>query len=214
MVRPRPDIDENQRPEVNDGKSVGIHRPVGGFRQEVIHHAEIRRGQKERDGVVAVPPLHQGFLHARKQRITLRKRYGQFETAHNVQHGDRHPGSDVEPNRYVQVIFPAGEDRAEHINPEHHPNECDQNIEWPDQFGVFTAGRKAHRQRHCRTGDDHLPSPEVYPGKFVAPHTRFQQALQRIINTHKQAVADKSKNYGIGVQRAQATEGEPGAQIE
>ena len=75
MMRPRPDVDEDQRPEVNDGKPVGEYRAVGRLGQEVIHHAEVGRGEEEGHGVVAVPPLHQRVLHAGVNRVAFPQRH-------------------------------------------------------------------------------------------------------------------------------------------
>ena len=64
VVRPGPDVHEHQRPEVQDRQPVAEHRPLGRLRHEVVHQAEERRREEERDGVVAVPPLHERVLHA------------------------------------------------------------------------------------------------------------------------------------------------------
>ena len=64
VVRAGPDVDEDQRPEVDDAQAVGIDRPLGRLGQVVIHHAQERRGEEEAHRVVPVPPLHEGVLHA------------------------------------------------------------------------------------------------------------------------------------------------------
>ena len=68
VVRAGPDVEEDQRPEVDDRQPVGEDRPFGRLRQEVVHDAEDRRGQEEGDRVVAVPPLHERVLHAGEDR--------------------------------------------------------------------------------------------------------------------------------------------------
>ena len=62
MMRPGPDIDKNKPPEMDDREAIGKYRPIRRFGQEVIHQAEVRRGEKERDGIVTVPPLDEGVL--------------------------------------------------------------------------------------------------------------------------------------------------------
>ena len=74
VVRPGPDVDEDQRPEVQDRQPVRVDRPLGRLRHEVVHQAEERRGEEERDGVVAVPPLHERVLHAGVDRVALEGR--------------------------------------------------------------------------------------------------------------------------------------------
>ena len=64
MMRAGPDVEEDQRPEVDDRQPVGIDRPFGALGDEVIHDAEEAGGEEEADRVVAVPPLHHGVLHA------------------------------------------------------------------------------------------------------------------------------------------------------
>ena len=65
VVRAGPDVEKDERPEMNDRQPVGLYTGrLRRFRQEVIHDAEDRRGEEEGDGVVPVPPLHQRILHA------------------------------------------------------------------------------------------------------------------------------------------------------
>ena len=64
MVRPRPHVGEDQRPEVNDGQAVGVHRAACLLGDVVVHHPEKTCGEQKANGVMAVPPLHHGILHA------------------------------------------------------------------------------------------------------------------------------------------------------
>ncbi len=66
VVRTRPDVEEDDRPEVDDRQFVGINRAIRLLRNEIVHHPQEPGSQKEANSVVAVPPLHQRILHARK----------------------------------------------------------------------------------------------------------------------------------------------------
>ena len=107
VVRPGPDVEEDQRPEVDDRELVGIDRAVGLLRDEVVHHPEEARGQEEADGVVAVPPLHHRALHAGEDDDRLRApdRHRNREVVDDVQHRDRDDEAEVEPVRHVDVRF-------------------------------------------------------------------------------------------------------------
>src|SRR5690606_20721027 len=107
VVRPCPDVDEDERPEVDDGQFIGIDRPVGGLGQEVVHQAQVGGGQEESHGIVPVPPLDEGILYAGENRIALPEAYRQFEVVADVEHGHRYPGGDVKPDRYVEVLLAA-----------------------------------------------------------------------------------------------------------
>src|SRR5690606_30542859 len=55
--------------------------------------------------------------------------------------------------------------------------------------------------------NDQLPSPKIDIAHQIAVHSGFEQSLQGIIHTHKNSIADKSKNDGIGVQGSDSAEG-------
>jgi 23S rRNA (cytosine1962-C5)-methyltransferase len=63
MMRTSPDIEENQRPEVDDRQAIGVDWPVSLLGHEIVHHAKEARSQEEADRVVAVPPLRQRILN-------------------------------------------------------------------------------------------------------------------------------------------------------
>ena len=69
MVRTRPHIGENQRPEVHHRQTVRIHRTTGLLGYEVIHHTKEGRSQEKAHGIVAVPPLHHGINRTRINRV-------------------------------------------------------------------------------------------------------------------------------------------------
>jgi hypothetical protein len=81
VVRAGPDVEEDQRPEVDDRQPVGIDRPLRALRDEVVHDGEEAGGEEEADRVVAVPPLEHRILHADPSDVGLR-----------AEHRDRHAG--------------------------------------------------------------------------------------------------------------------------
>ena len=203
VVRPGPDVDEDQRPEVDDRQPVREHRPAGGLRDEVVHDPEERRGQEERHGVVAVPPLHQRVLHARIQRVALEEADRQLERVDDVQQRDGDERGEVEPDRHVHVPLAPLVDGAEHVQAEHHPDQRDGDVDRPLEFGVLLAGGEAERQRQRRRDDDQLPAPEVDRAERVAEHARLAQPLQRVVHADEDGVAGKGEDHRVGVQRPQ-----------
>src|SRR3546814_2180764 len=63
VVRPRPDIEEDQRPEMQDRQAIAVDRPFRLLGHEIIHHRQERHGQEKGDRIVPVPPLGQRILH-------------------------------------------------------------------------------------------------------------------------------------------------------
>ena len=105
VVRARPNVKENKRPKVDNAEFVTEDRSLCGLGQKVVHQPEERRRQEERDGVVAVPPLHQCILHASVDRVAFTKTNGYNQIIEDVQHRDSHDGRYVEPQRHVHVTF-------------------------------------------------------------------------------------------------------------
>ena len=71
VVRAGPDVDEDQRPEVDDRQPIRVDGPLGLLGHEVVHHAEETGRQEEAHGVMAVPPLGKSILHAGEGRVAL-----------------------------------------------------------------------------------------------------------------------------------------------
>ena len=65
VVRTRPHVGEDQRPEVDHGQAIGINRTTSLLRHKVVHHAQKARGQEEAHGIVTVPPLNHSILNTR-----------------------------------------------------------------------------------------------------------------------------------------------------
>ncbi|MNZ71631.1 hypothetical protein D3C78_899970 [compost metagenome] len=165
VVRAGPDVQGDQRPEVDDGQAVGVHRTFGLLGHEVVHHAEEACGQEEAHGVVAVPPLDHGVSGATVQRVGLGQADRQFQVVDDVQ--DRH-GDDErteEPVAHVDVLGGALHQGAE----EHHgvgdPDDGDQDINRPFQLGVLLGTGITQRQGDGGQHDHQLPGPEGECGK-------------------------------------------------
>ena len=206
VVRAGPDVDENQRPEVDDAQPIRIHRPPGRFGQVVVHQAEERRGEHEADRVVAVPPLHKRVLDARVHRVALQRPGRHLQAVENVQNRDGHDGCDVEPEGDVHVPLAAFDQRAKEVDRKHDPDHGDRQVDGPLQLGVFFAGRKPGGQRHRRRHDNQLPTPEMKPTQRVAEQAGFAQPLSRVVDGGKHRVARERKDRGVGVQRSQPAE--------
>ncbi len=206
VMRSRPDVDENQTPEMDDGQPVAEHGPVGRLGEKIIHQAEIRRGQEERDGVVRVPPLHQAVLYAGIHRITLQPAPRHFHRIDDVEHGDGDDRGDVKPDGHVHVFLTAPGDGAEQVDRERHPDDRDGDVNRPFQLRVFLAGRVTERQGEGRGDDDELPTPEIERAQKIAEHPRLAQPLERIINAGEHPVADEREYHRVGVQRPDPAE--------
>ena len=107
---------------MDDREPVREHRPIRGLRDEVIHHAEKRRRQEERDSVVAVPPLHERVLHAGIHRVALEQADRQLQRVDDVEQRDGDEGREIEPDRHIHVPLAALDDRAEHVPAEDDPD--------------------------------------------------------------------------------------------
>ena len=207
MVRAGPDVDENQRPEVQNRQFIRIHRAVCHFGQEVIHQPQKRRGQEKCHRIVTIPPLHERILHPGVDVVTFEQTHRHLVRIDDVQNGDRNERGDVKPDGDIQVALPAFDDRAEHVDPENHPDQRNGNVDRPFEFGVFVGSSQTQRQRNGRRYDDGLPAPEVDFTEQIAEHPGFAKPLQRVINTHKDGIADEGENDRVGVQRPNPSEG-------
>jgi hypothetical protein len=147
MVRPGPDVDEDERPEVDDREPVAVHRTFRRLRQEVIHDPEDRRGEEERHGVVPIPPLHQRVLHATEDRVAVQQAGRDREVVDDVEHRHRDDRRDVEPDGHVEARFATLREGPEEVHREHHPDQRDGDVDRPDQFRVFLAAGEAEGQR-------------------------------------------------------------------
>src|SRR4249920_2548268 len=99
VMRAGPDVEEDQRPEMDDRQPVGIDRPVRPLRDEVVHDGEEAGGQEEADRVVAVPPLEHRILYAAPGDVGLRthERYRQTRIVAEMKDGNGDDEGEIEP---------------------------------------------------------------------------------------------------------------------
>ncbi len=182
VVGARPDIEEDQRPEVDDRQAVGEDRPIRGLGQEVVHDAEERGRQKEADRIVAVPPLHERVLDPGVDRIAAPQPRRHREVVEDMEKGDGDDGRDVEPDRDVDVALAALGDGAEDVDREDDPHHRDGDVDRPLELGVLLALGDAQRQGDGGGDDDQLPAPEVDGAQGPGEHPGFQEALYRVVD--------------------------------
>ena len=208
VVRPGPDIEEDQRPEVDDGKPVGIDRLVRLLGHEIIHHAQKARRQEETDGVMAIPPLRQRILHARKQRIGFRRKaHRHGKVVHHMQQRDGDDEGQVEPVGDIDMRLGALQDGAH----EHHqigdPHDGQPQVHIPFRLGIFARLGDAEHIAGGRQHDEQLIAPENEPGEIAIGQPRPAGALHHVKARRQQRIAAKGEDHGRGVQRPQPPEG-------
>ncbi len=130
-----------------------------------------------------------------------------------MEHGDGDDERAVEPVRHVDVLDAAFRDRREKHDGEGDPDDGDQQVDRPFEFGVFLALRDAQRQRDRGEHDDQLPAPERERGQLVEGQPHVTGALHDIVGRREQGGSAKGEDHRVGVQRAQATVGQKG-QVE
>ena len=210
VVRAGPDIKENQRPEMDHRQPVGIDRPLRRLRQKIIHDAQNRRGKEEGYGVVPVPPLDEAVLHAAEDRVTVRERGRDRQVVDDVEHRHGDDRRDVEPEGDVEGLLVAPGERPEEVHREHDPDDGDGDVDGPDELGVFLAAGETEWERDGRGHDDELPAPEVERGEEIAREARLHKPLRRVVDAGEHHVADKGEDDGVGVERAESAETQPG----
>ena len=209
MVRPGPDVDEDEGPEVDDRKPVTINRTLGGLRQVVIHDAEDRSGKKERDGVVAIPPLDERVLHTPEDRVSMGEAGRPLEVVDDVEHRHRDNRGDVEPDGDIEGLLVADGESPEKVDGENDPDQRDRDVDRPDELRVFLAARKPERQRDGGGDDDELPTPEMQAREEIRGQPSSSESLGRVVDAREDHVADEGKNRGVRVQWPESAEGQP-----
>ncbi len=209
MVGTGPHIGEVERPEVNDRQAVGIDRAAGLLGDEVIHHAQEAGGQEEAHRVMAVPPLHHGVLHAGIGRVGLPHAHRHLGVVDDMQDGDGQDVGAEEPVGHVDVPGLALHDGAEEHDGVGHPHQRDQDVDRPFELGIFLRAGDAQRQRDDRGHDHQLPAPERERRQRATEQPRLAGALHDVVGGGEQRAAAEGEDDRIGVQRAQASEGQP-----
>ena len=215
MMRSGPDVEEDQRPEMDDRQAIGIDRPVAALGNEVVHDREEAGGQEEADRVVAVPPLHHGVLHARPDDVGFRRehrnRHGGIVA--EMQHRDGEDESEIEPVGDVDVRLGAPHDGAKKDQEIDHPHDRQEQVGVPFRLGIFLGLRNAEQIAGAGNDDEEIVAEHDKPRRDLAGQPRAAGALHDIERRRDQHVAAKREDHRRCVQRPQAAEGDPG-QIE
>ncbi len=204
VVRTGPHVGEDQRPEVNHGQTVGVNRTSGSLRHEVVHHAQEACGQEEAHGVVSVPPLDHRILNTGIHGVGLGQRDRHCHAVDDVQQGDGDDEGAEEPVGHVDMGNLADRDRAEENEGVGNPDQRDQNVDRPFEFGVFLTLGDTQRQRDRRQQNDDLPTPESEGNQRTAPKTHVTGALDSPVGRCEQGAAAKREDDRVGVQRTQS----------
>jgi 23S rRNA (cytosine1962-C5)-methyltransferase len=212
VVGPGPDVEEYERPEVNDRQAVRVYRPLHALRDEVVHDAEEAGGEEETDGVVAVPPLRHGILNAREQDVALRAEHGhrQGQIVDDVQHRDGDDEGEVEPVRDVDVRLFAFPDRAEVDQQVRDPDDCQEKIGVPLGLRILLALRDAEQVAGAGHDDEDVVAPHDEPRRPAAGEARVARALHHVERGREQHVAAEGEDHRRRVQRAKPAEARPG----
>ncbi len=210
MMAAGPHVQEDQRPEVDDGQPVGIDRPARLLGHEVVHHAEEGGGQEEADRVVAVPPLGHGVLHPGEQAVGLGQADRHRQVVEDVQQGDRENKGQIEPVGHVDMRLAAAAQGFDIDREIGYPNQGDGDVQRPLEFGVFAAlgdaryvGQRA--QRHAAG-----PTPEGELGQPGEGQPGLAGALHDVVGGGEQGAAAETEDHQGGVDRTQPPEGQLG----
>ncbi len=210
VVRPGPDIGVDERPEGDDREPVAPDRLLGLLREEVVEHPEEAAGQQEADGIVAVPPLHDGILGAREQRIGFPDRHRQRQAVDDVQHRHDDDQRAVEPVGNVDGLDLALRDRAEEDDREADPGRGDREVERPFELRILLAGVPAREYRDRAEHDRGLPGIEDGPGQPGREQPDVRGALHAVERGRDQRRYAEPEQHERRMRGAQAAERQGG----
>ena len=125
-----------------------------------------------------------------------------------MQHGHRDDEGAVEPVRHVNVLDTTLRNGGEEHDCVSDPDDRNQQVDRPFEFGVFLTLRDAQRQRNGREHNDELPAPERECGKLVERQPYVTGALHDIIGRREQRRTAECENDRIGMQRPQTAVGQ------
>src|SRR5690606_38585583 len=132
------------------------------------------------------------------------------EVVDDVEHRHRDDGADVEPQGDVEAGFVAFRQGPEEVDGEDHPDDGHGDVDRPDQLGVLLAAGVAGGQGDGGGEDDELPAPHVDLRQQVRGGAAFAQPLGGVVDAGEGHVADEGEDDRVGVERAEAAEGEVG----
>ena len=161
-----------------------------------------------------VPPLNHRVLHPGIGGVGFRQRNRNRRAVDQVQYRNRDDEGTKKPVGDINVWNLAFHDGAEKHHRIRHPDQGNQDVDRPLEFGIlFTAG-ETEWQRHCGEHDDQLPAPKSKCCQGVGKQARMAGSLYHVIRGGKQRAAAKRKNHRVRMQRTQATVGKPGAEVK
>ena len=208
VVGAGPDVEKNQRPEMDDGEPIAVDRPLGALRDEIVHDPEKAGGEEEADSVVAVPPLHHRVLYARPDDVGFwrehRNRNGGIIA--EVQNGDGENESEVKPVGDVDVRFFAPNQGAEKHQQINHPHDGEPKIGIPFRLGVFFRLGDAEQIAGAGDQNEEVVAEHNEPGCDVANEPRSAGALHDVKRRRNEDIAAERKDDRRCVQRPQAAE--------
>ena len=208
VVRTRPDVEEDQRPEVDDRQPVGIDRAFSLLGDEVIHHRQKACGKEEADRVVAVPPLRQRILHPGKGAVALgaQQAHRHRQVVDDVEHRHCDDEGEIKPVGDVDMRFLAARQRAHENHEVSDPDDREPQVDIPLGLGIFARlGNPEQIAGRCQH-DEQLIAPEDEPREIGKGQLRTAGALHDVEAGRQQRVAAKSEYHRARVQRAQSTE--------
>ena len=197
MVWSSPDIQEYQRPKVDDRQLVRINRTLCLFGYEIIHHAQEPRRQEKPNRIVSIPPLHHGILHTRKQLHRLRAQYvdGHRQIIHHMQQRNGHNKGQEKPVRHINMPFTTLKKRPHEHGQICQPYNGQPNVDIPFWFCILFGLRRTQQVPCCGQNDKQIVTPENKPGRVTAPQSRWTGSLNYVKWRHNQRIPTKGKNH-------------------
>ena len=172
----------------------------------------IGRRQEERDGVVAVPPLHERILHAGIDRVALQHRDRQREAVEDVEHRDRDDRRDVEPDGDVEVLLVPLREHPEEVDREDHPvTVMAMSIGHSSSAYSFACVMPSGSVMAAATMM-RLPAPEVDLERKSRP-SGLHETLRGVVDAGEHHVADEREDDGVRVERAKCARRSGGVEV-
>ena len=148
---------------------------------------------------MSIPPLHHGILDPGIHGIGLEESHRHGKAVEYMQYCHRNDVGTEKPVGYINMFYPAPGNGAKIYIGIYHPDDCNQYINRPFQFGIFLGCCDTQGKRYRCRQDDNLPAPECKCSKPVIYQPYMAGPLNNIIGSCKQGAATKSENYGIGM---------------
>ena len=211
VVRACPHVEEGDAPEADDRQPVGEQRTAGTLGQEVVHHAEEARRQEEGDGVVAVPPLRHGVLHAGEDRVALgaAEAHRDGEVVDDVQHRHDQHERHVVPVGDVDVRFLAPHQRAQVDDEIGHPDDEQHEVGVPLGLGVLLRLGDAHQVAGDGEQAEQVVAEEHEQRAELVGNARPRGALHDVVGRGDQRIAAEAEDDAGRVHGAQPAEARP-----